>query len=488
MYAFPQCKRPRTFNITETGEAQPEPIFTRTEEENAIILGSAFEIGDESSSTSYSSGRIVGGEVKAVPHTSAEAQAVEAAKKAFGELAQLISVTSMLQKQQHIVISNCVRPPGLEPVGIALPAGQMIQMRREQLKKMNLGLQKSRGKMEEVVSKRQLSCVRMLELRKFWPLVVVVQGAGALVSAPVQSGRDTVAVDCTFSRAPQPPPKTFSSSSSAGQMLPAKPNETVSTIASALNRVQPSLVPLEFSDDGFPFISADELERPASSLFCTMVYAPTGRKLAVVSLWQSVCDKIVSLAAPGPGGPLDAIHKHCQRRQHESMCQLMFACLKTDASSLVNNSGRSSSSSSSGGGLECRWVVAPSLTVAAEPEALTDEDVRALLQGERFSETIDIANMNRVALVLLISENLQLVVNLQKPLPSTSLSLTNTPSLLNKGLARTMVAVQQQLAESICNFNGSGTGSAAGAAAGEVKCSSFLETFVKETLAVLAAK
>jgi hypothetical protein len=133
-------------------------------------------------------------------------------------------------------------------------------------------------------------------------------------------------------------------------------------------------------------------------------------------------------------------------------------------------------------------MVAPSLTVAAEPEALTDEDVRALLQGERFSETIDIANMNRVALVLLISENLQLVVNLQKPLPSTSLSLTNTPSLLNKGLARTMVAVQQQLAESICNFNGSGTGSAAGAAAGEVKCSSFLETFVKETLAVLAAK
>jgi hypothetical protein len=163
----------------------------------------------------------------------------------------------------------------------------------------------------------------------------------------------------------------------------------------------------------------------------------------------------------------------------------MFACLKTDASSLVNNSARSSiGSNGSGGGLECRWVVAPTLTVAADPEALTDKDVRALLQGERFSETIDIANINRVALVLLLSENLQLVVNLQKPLPSTSPSLTNTPSMLTKGLARTMVAVQQQLAEAICNYNSSGTG----IGAGEVKASSFLETFVKETLAALAVK
>ena len=414
-----------TFNITETEEAQPELPFSRAEEENATILASAFEIGD--AANTYKSD----GEIKLTKQKSRQEEALEAASKSAGELSQLISLTSMLQKQLHVGLSNCTRPPGLEPVGLALPPSQIIEMRREQFRVVKELLGKGRIELQAIAAKRQLSCVQLLKLRQYWPLSVYSPNASAS-SAIVMSGRDIIAVNCSYCALPGSVASTAPTASASAASKPRAGASASSSLAQALERARPCLVPLVFAQDGLPSLPADELSRPSLSVGCVFVHGPTGKHIASVSLWD--CGV---LGSSGPGGALETIHKHCQRRRHDSFSQLLFACIKNDATVLSNAPDGS-----------CRWVVAPPLDTtllqlgAASSQSLDPVTAAALLKTERLSDSIDLASINRATVVVLLSENVQAVISLQPVVGDGCKPVTGVA----KGVARALLAVQARLA------------------------------------------
>lgn len=452
MEIFAAAKRSKTFNITEAGEAQPEVEFSRAEEENATILANAFEVGDRSLNTYSGSGQEGG--ITLTKQKSRQEEALESASKSAAELSQLISLTSMLQKQQHVVLSNCTRPPGLEPVGLALPLSQMVEMRRSQFQTIRGVLNQGNAALQTIAKKRQNSSAQLAKLRQHWSLSVYSPDAGASIT--VHSGRDTIAIDCGYCALPAAlKPPSNSTSAKAASLLPAagkigagvaggsktnSKDKSSSSLVQALEKTRPCLVPLLFGQDGIPSLPPDEQQRRMLSLCCVLVHPPSGQQIASVSLWDSVSSKVAAVCCPGPGGRLDTIHKHCLRRHHDSLSQLLFACLKNDAVAL---------SSAPAGENSCRWVVAPPLAAAkvpSEPAQFLDAgELGALVDSEELSDSIDIASINRAAVTMLLSENIQAIITLQ-PMGAGG---GDRQTRIDKGVARALLAVQTQLATAV---------------------------------------
>lgn len=439
MDVFPLTKRQKTFNISDDDDSiWPDLPFSLAEEENHAIFKWSGLLNETASSN----------ESQKSKKKSAQEEALEAASKSQGELAQLISLTNLLQKHQHMVLSNCTRPPGLEPIGLALPASQMIQMRREQYKSMRDIIAQGQSAMQDITIKRQQSCIQLLKLGQYWRLAVLNSKESA--SPVVFSGRDTVAIDCSYCDISTP---------STTKPIPAsssRHNSHTSSTSLALGKMRPALVPLVFSGSGCPSLGVGA-SLICKTICCNLVHAPTGQSLAVVSLWDSISSKTAA-QSPGPGGILDDIHRYCQKRQHQSMCQLMLACIQNDASILSNNSATPGA---------CRWIVAPPLKSRGTLHGDT-----VLLGVEALTSSLDVASVNRAAVVFALSENLQLMISMQPIEITDSAHLPLNP--LARGIARALLGVQRRLAKAIHGL----TAQPAKAATVERPESSYIELLV----------
>lgn len=472
---FGSRKRARTFNIDgASSEVTEMPSFSLHEEENATILEAAFgERESDPTNYNYNYNRAGGdGSSSAkVARKMQQEEALESAQKAFSELSQLLTLTGLLQRQEHVVMSNCLRAPGLESVGLVLPASQLVALRRQDFRQASATVAEGVHTAQSIVLKRQQTTTHLLTLRKFWRLAVFSGQGGAL------TGRDTIAVDCSYCSPPSAPaPATSSSSSStsfsssssfpsssaslASQSRAAKPT----SLAIALAKMRPSLVPLRFGPDGTPLAPAAEQARPVDSLHVRLVHTPTGQTLVGVSLWQLTAGQG---AREGPGGHLEAVHLVCLRRQHESMCRLLFACVKGDAAAL----------SSSGDG-SCRWIVAPACPTGAPSSsslsAPSEADSERILSLQRpsLARTIDIAALSRAHVALLVSDDVQLVVEMARQTADASGGAQAAPvarrvagfSRATKALARAMLRAQSHLAVQIAGASSATAASASASA------------------------
>lgn len=426
------------------------PIFTMHEEENATILEAAF--GDQSDPTNYNYNYNRKGASK-VEKTQQE-EALENVQKSFSELSQLLALTGLLQKQEHVVMSNCLRAPGLEAIGQTLPATQLISLRKQDYKKVAAIIADGVQTAKTIVWKRQQTCEHLLMLKRYWRLAVYTdQSMPKRASAAALTGRDTLAIDCSFcaslpallASSSSSSSSLSSSSSSAAAAAAAVSKKTIpaaaakpSSLSIALGKMRPCLVPLLFGPDGAPLPPAAEQMRPVDSLCLRLVHAPTGQTLVAASLWDLAA---VHGAMPGPGGALAAVHAVCQRRQHESMCQLLFSCIKSDAAALSTCSDGS-----------CRWIIAPPIappsgdadTVCAESEAAHIFAAEAAC----VTRTLDIAAISRAQVLLLVSDNLQLLIELQTRDGSGG-GAARTYSRHAKALARAMLGAQALLVAQI---------------------------------------
>jgi hypothetical protein len=97
-----------------------------------------------------------------------------------------------------------------------------------------------------------------------------------------------------------------------------------------------------------------------------------------------------------------AVHQHCQRRQHESLCKEVLSALKKDAAAAHD-----------------RWIISPRVTAAASlsdssstPTDITLASFRALLASEGMSSTLDVSFLNRGQVEVMLSQSLTLEVAL----------------------------------------------------------------------------
>ena len=274
-------------------------------------------------------------------------KAIENTHKSLMECSLLLSMTGLINNQEFLTLQTCSRPT-IQPRGIVLPPGQVVEIRRNEYKSAENVVATGITAALRVMNERRLFAEGILQIRKNWRILShssILANRKNLQSRTVQldgRGRDTLYVDCSFV--------------SSGDKL------------SSLDQF---LVPLEIGSNG-PVLGSKEENIICTTLKITMKHRLTGLEIASTTAWQIKQDEKASERSDSKksfslnrqqyesesitqsesksngeksdfqGNPdlkkremsctesnlLSSINAHCQRRQHDAMSRRLFAKLR----------------------------------------------------------------------------------------------------------------------------------------------------------------
>lgn len=281
-------------------------------------------------------------------------KAVENTHKSLMECSLLLSMTGLINNQEFLTLQTCSRPT-IQPRGIVLPPGQVVEIRRNEYKSAENVVVSGISAALRVMNQRRLFAEGILEIRKNWRILShssILANRKNLQSRIVQLDgreRDTLYVDCSFV--------------SSGDKL------------SSLDQF---LVPLEIGPNG-PVLGSKEENIICTTLKITMKHRLTGQEIASTTAWQmrqidksnensdfmksststnqenesetitqitqsesktnedeinftEILDVRNRGAFCNGSDILSSINAHCQRRQHDAMSRRLFAKLRYSVS------------------------------------------------------------------------------------------------------------------------------------------------------------
>ena len=274
-------------------------------------------------------------------------KAIENTHKSLMECSLLLSMTGLINNQEFLTLQTCSRS-AIQPRGIVLPPGQVVEIRRNEFKSSENVVATGITAALRIMNERRLFAEGILEIRKNWRILShssIIANRKNSQSRIVQLDgreRDTLYVDCSFV--------------SSGDK------------ASSLDQF---LVPLQIGRNG-PVLGSKEENIICTTLKITMKHRSTGLEIASTTAWQikqiedssvksdsaSISESISSqqksesitqsesksndeesdfkeipdltkyVTPCTESSLLSSINSHCQRRQHDAMSRRLFAKLR----------------------------------------------------------------------------------------------------------------------------------------------------------------
>lgn len=272
-------------------------------------------------------------------------KAIENTHKSLMECSLLLSMTGLINNQEFLTLQTCSRS-AIQPRGIVLPPGQVVEIRRNEFKSAENVVATGITAALRIMNERRLFAEGILEIRENWRILShssIIANRKNSQSRIVQLDgreRDTLYVDCSFV--------------SSGDK------------ASSLDQF---LVPLQIGPDG-PVLGSKEENIICTTLKITMKHRLTGLEIASTTAWQmkqvensslnsakisesirsqhksesitqsesksndeesgfqSNPDLTKSVPSCIESSLLSSINAHCQRRQHDAMSRRLFAKLR----------------------------------------------------------------------------------------------------------------------------------------------------------------
>ena len=267
-------------------------------------------------------------------------KSIQNSHKGYMECSLLLGLTDLINNQEYLTLQTCSRPAIL-PRGIALPPGQVVEIRRKEYNLAEKVVVSGLIAAKRVMSERRVFAKGILEIRKNWRVLshsAILATKKHLQQRVVQLDgreRDTLYVDCSYV--------------SSGDTL---------------SNLDEFLVPLDIGPRG-PILGGDEKEIVCKTLKITMKHRLTGEIIASATSWgvrkldspKNVLDSgaecstdtlpdIKSNTEMKVDGDKESktkdseeceeldsnfmplINAHCERRQHDAMSKRLFARLR----------------------------------------------------------------------------------------------------------------------------------------------------------------
>jgi ribosome-associated protein YbcJ (S4-like RNA binding protein) len=267
-------------------------------------------------------------------------KSIQNSHKGYMECSLLLGLTDLINNQEYLTLQTCSRPAIL-PRGIALPTGQVVEIRRKEYNFAENVIVSGLTAAKRVMSERRVFAKGVLEIRKNWR--VLSHSAILATKKHLQQRvvpldgrvRDTLYIDCSYV--------------SSGDKL---------------SNLDEFLVPLGIGPRG-PILGGDEKEIICKTLKITMKHRSTGEIIASATSWgvnqhdvpktdldssaecsaESLPDKESSTEMKVEGNTeaktadfeecaeldnnfMPLINAHCERRQHDAMSKRLFARLR----------------------------------------------------------------------------------------------------------------------------------------------------------------
>lgn len=280
-------------------------------------------------------------ESMSVSGEAAKAKSLDYSLKGYMECSLLLSMTDLVSRQEYLTLQTCSRP-SIQPRGIALPPGQVVEMRRKEYSTAQGIVISGLVAARKVMYERRVFAKGILQLRKSWRVLShssILASKKNLSQRTVQSrDRDVLYVDCSYV--------------SCGDKV------------SSLDEF---LVPLGIGPRG-PVIGAEEEEIICKTLKIAMKHRSSGNIIASVCSWdiretRNVPEEIIRPAhlyqerdcliesESKVGDDMEVVQSnvsdpssleldedlivritaHCRRRQHDAMNKRLFARLRYSA-------------------------------------------------------------------------------------------------------------------------------------------------------------
>ena len=249
-------------------------------------------------------------------------KAIGNSQKGFMECSLLLVLTDLINNQEYLTLQTCSRPAIL-PRGIALPPGQVVEIRRKDFNAATQILSAGLGVSRKVTEERRLFAKGILEIRKNWRVLShssILATKKHLQQRALQlDGRrkDIMYIDCSYV--------------SSGDKL---------------SSLEEFLVPLRIGPKG-PVLDPKELEVTCKTLKLSLVNRLNGEIVTSTTAWSSGVDTSgmrcsesssrTNLKEHSSGCNLEddldsnlisRIHSHCRRRQHDALSKRLFARLR----------------------------------------------------------------------------------------------------------------------------------------------------------------
>jgi hypothetical protein len=275
-------------------------------------------------------------------------KSIQNSHKGYMECSLLLGMTDLINNQEYLTLQTCSRPAIL-PRGIALPTGQVVEIRRKEYNFAEKVIVSGLTAARRVMSERRVFAKGILEIRKNWRVLshsAILATKKHLQQRVVQLDgrvRDTLYVDCSYV--------------SSGDKL---------------SNLDEFLVPLDIGPRG-PVLGGDEKEIVCKTLKITMIHRSTGEIIASATSWgvknhdvpknvlvssaecsaESLPDKEASTEMKVEGDKeaetrdfedcvelgkdfMSLINAHCERRQHDAMSKRLFARLRYSGTTFIS--------------------------------------------------------------------------------------------------------------------------------------------------------
>lgn len=267
-------------------------------------------------------------------------KSIQNSHKGYMECSLLLGMTDLINNQEYLTLQTCSRPAIL-PRGIALPPGQVVEIRRKEYSLAENVIVSGLTAATKVMSERRVFAKGVLEVRKNWRVLshsAILATKKHLQQRVVQldgKERDTLYIDCSYV--------------SSGDKL---------------SNLDEFLVPLDIGQRGL-ILGGDEKEIICKTLKITMKLRSTGETIASATSWcarkYGPPKNILDSSAEGSSGTIPdmesytevkvdgdeelkaidseecveldrdfmpRINAHCERRQHDAMSKRLFARLR----------------------------------------------------------------------------------------------------------------------------------------------------------------
>lgn len=250
------------------------------------------------------------------------AKAIGNSQKGYMECSLLLVMTDLINNQEYLTLQTCMRPAIL-PRGIALPPGQVVEIRRKDFKSATDILRDGLAVSRKVTTERRLFAKGILEIRKNWRVLShasILATKKHLQQRVLQLDgreRETMYIDCSYV--------------SSGDKLAS---------------LEEFLVPLRIGPKG-PVLDPKELEVTSKTLKLSLVSRSNREVVSSVTAWSSGADLVDknNLDDSPRTNPevlssgcviedelenilISRIHSHCRRRQHDALSKRLFARLR----------------------------------------------------------------------------------------------------------------------------------------------------------------
>ena len=250
------------------------------------------------------------------------AKAIGNSYKGFMECSLLLVMTDLINNQEYLTLQTCMRPAIL-PRGIALPPGQVVEIRRKDFKNASDILKDGLAVSRKVTRERRLFAKGILEIRKDWQVLShasILATKKHLQQRVLQLDgreRDTMYIDCSYI--------------SSGDKLTS---------------LEEFLVPLRVGPKG-PVLDPKELEIICKTLKLSLVSRSNRKVFSSATAWSSGADLVdetnlenslrTNSEVCSSGCIVEdelgiilisRINSHCKRRQHDALSKRLFARLR----------------------------------------------------------------------------------------------------------------------------------------------------------------